>query len=58
MNTSVEFVATIYRNILFDQDGGGRVTLEFDAQQEAAILHLLTCRKHLLKVTVERVESY
>jgi len=58
MTAPLSFQATIYRNILFDQDGGGRVTLEFDAQQEAAILHLLTCRKHLLKVTVERVESY
>lgn len=58
MSDPISFQATIYRNILFDQDGGGRVTLQFDAQQEAAILHLLTCRKHLLTVTVERIESY
>lgn len=58
MSTPIAFQATIYRDLRFDSDGGGKVTLQFDAQQETAILHLLTCRKHLLKVTVERIESY
>lgn len=58
MTAPISFQATIYRDLRFDADGGGKVTLQFDAQQEAAVLHLLTCRKHLLRVAVERVESY
>jgi hypothetical protein len=53
-----EFLATIYRELKFDSDGGGKVTLLFDAQQEVAIIRLLTMRNRLLKVTIQAVERY
>lgn len=53
-----EFLATIYRDLKFDSDGGGKVTLLFDAQQEVAIIRLLTMRNRVLKVTVRVVEGY
>lgn len=56
--SDVSFLATIYRNITFDKDGGGKVTLLFDAQQEVAVLRLLTMRHHVLTVSLAPVEGY
>ena len=56
--SGVTFQAAIYRDLRFDEDGGGRVTLQFDAQQEASVVRLLTMRSRLLEVTIRIVEGY
>lgn len=52
------FQATIYRDLRFDADGGGRVTLQFDEQQVVTVIRLLTMRSRLLEVTIRVVEGY
>ncbi len=56
--TPITFKASLYRDLKFDQDGGGRLTLQFDAMQEAAIIHLLTMRNRLLEISVKAMEGY
>lgn len=46
------FQAIIYRDIKFASDGGGRVTLEFPASEEAEAVKLLCLRGQLLHVTL------
>ena len=55
---AVTFQAVIYRDLRFDSDGGGRVTLQFDAQQEASVVGLLTMRNRLLEISIRIVEGY
>lgn len=58
MSEPATFKAIIYRDLRFDSDGGGRVTLQFDAMQEISIIRLLTMRNRILEVTVRVVEGY
>lgn len=49
------FQAVIYRDIKFASDGGGRVTLEFPASEEADAVKLLCLRGQVLRVTIEAI---
>lgn len=49
----ITFQATIYRDLKFASDGGGRLTLEFPASEEAEVVKLLLLRGQIMRVTVE-----
>jgi hypothetical protein len=48
----ITFQAIIYRDLKFASDGGGRITLEFPANQEFEVVKLLTLRECVLTVSV------
>lgn len=53
----VTLLAIIHRDLKFMSDGGGRVTFEFAASEEAEAVKLLTLRGCVLRVTVEGAEA-
>lgn len=50
--TPITFKAAIYRDLKFASDGGGRLTLEFPASEEAEVVKLLLLRERVLTVAV------